>query len=248
MAASYSSGWTWCHRCQVLFSGPPNGACPAGGAHDGSTSASYFMLHIEHNTAGPNQQAEWRLCRKCRGLFFGPGAASSSCSAGGHHRIDGSSNFAVQVDDGKTPSNQQGWRSCKKCQTLFYGGNASPRPCPAGAAHDPSTSWHYNLPFVGVPWIGTYAFDGGLRVQGSNYTRGGQVDVLTMLSNGRQHHVERVTAIENQAAPGGWITAATNSLSSPGRPGQYNGYVQAHDLKSNKWSPKLPIVISQRID
>lgn len=213
LAASYSSGWTWCQRCQVLFSGPPNGVCPAGGAHDGSTSWSYFMLLIEHSVAGPNQQPGWRTCGKCRALFYGPGEANSSCPAGGRHAIEGFSNFAVQVDDGTTPSNQQSWRWCKNCQSLFFAGNAS-----------------------------------NLRVQGSNYTLGGQVDVFTMFSNGQRHHAERVRAIENQSAPGGWITAGTSSLSPPGKPGEYNGYVQAHDVACNKWSPKLPIVISQRID
>ena len=248
MAASFSSGWTWCNRCQALVSGP--GVCPAGGVHDSSTSASYFMLLVERGIAGPNQQPGWRMCGKCRVLFYGPGEASSSCPAGGRHTISGSSNFAVQVDDGSSPSNQQGWRWCKSCQALFYAMNASPRPCPAGAGwmHDPSTSGNYDLPFVGVPWIGTYEFDGNLRVQGSNYTLGGQVDVFTMSSNGHRFHSERVTAIENPSAPGGWVTAGTSSLSPPGRPGEYNGYVQAHDLASNKWSPRLPIVISQRID
>jgi hypothetical protein len=58
-------------------------------------------------------------------------------------------------------------------------------------------------------------------------------------------HRERVTAIENQSAPGGWVTAGTNSKADPG---VYNGYVQAHDRASNMWSPKLPITISVPID
>jgi hypothetical protein len=76
---------------------------------------------------------------------------------------------------------------------------------------------------------------------------GGQVEVFTKYSNGELFHSERVTAIENQSAPGGWVTAGTSSLFYPA-PGPYNGYVQAHDLASNKWSPKLPITISVPID
>jgi hypothetical protein len=99
----------------------------------------------------------------------------------------------------------------------------------------------------GVPWIGTYEFGGYVRAQGSNYTLGGQVDVYTKYNNGNKFHSERVTAIANQAAPGGWITADTTVGAFPPR-WAYNGYVQAHDLASNKWSPKLPIVIALPID
>ena len=243
--------WTWCNRCQALFYGAPGapGACPAGGVHNSSGSGDYYMLLVDGDMAGPDQQPLWRLCGKCRVLFYGPGAASSSCAAGGQHAISGTSVFAVQVDDGSSPTNQQGWRWCKNCQALFFALNASHGPCPAGTGwkHDPSGSGHYNLPFVGVPWIGTYAFDGNLRVEGSNYTLGGQVDVFTKFTNGQSFHFERVTAIENQSAPGGWITAATNSKSDHA-PGVYNGYVQAHDRASNKWSPRLPIIISVPFD
>jgi hypothetical protein len=209
------------------------------------------MLLVDAGYEGPglNQQDGWRMCDNCRVLFYGPNVDSSSCPAGGQHTISGFSNFAMQFDDGSSPSNQQGWRWCKNCQTLFFALNDSPGPCPAGAGwvHDASASGNYDLPFAGVPWIGTYAFDGMLRVQGSNYTLGGQVDVFTKYIGGTGFHHERVTAIENQSAPGGWITAATNSYSDTG-PDDYNGYVQAHDLASNLWSPKLPITILVRID
>jgi hypothetical protein len=207
------------------------------------------MLLVDGDIAGPNQQPGWRICGKCRVLFYGPNAASSSCPAGGQHDATGSSPYAIQFDDGSSPTNQQGWRWCKNCQGLFFALNASHGPCPAHAGwqHDPSESGQYDLPFAGVPWIGTYAFDGKLRVEGSNYTLGGQVDVFTKFSDGQSFHRERVTAIENQSAPGGWVTAATNSVSDPPA-GVYNGFVQAHDLASNKWSPKLPIIISVPFD
>jgi hypothetical protein len=190
----------------------------------------------------------WRWCEKCRVLFYAD-AANGACPAGGEHNASGSSIFAMQFDDGSSPTNQQGWRWCKNCQGLFFALNASPGPCPAGAGwvHDPSESGNYNLPFLGVPSIWTYGFDGNLKAGGSNYTLGGQVDVFTKYGDGELFHRERVTAIENPNQLGGSVTAGTNSLSDPA-PADYNGYVQAHDLASDKWSPKLPIIISVRID
>ena len=247
MAASFSSGWSCCSRCITLFFGAPGapGACPAGGVHDSSGSWNLFMLNVDGDIAGPNQQPGWRMCEKCRVLFYGPNADSSTCSAGGQHNASASW-FAVQVDDGSSPTNQQGWRWCKNCQALVWALTPSPAPCPAGAGrvHDLSASANYDLPFFGVPWIGTYGFDGQLRAQGSNYTLGGQVDVITTSINGRPFHSERVTAIDNPSAPGGWITADTGTLFSSAPPGAYSAYVQAHDLASNKWSPRLPIVLS----
>jgi hypothetical protein len=243
MAASFSDGWSWCDRCQALFYGVPGamGKCPAGGVHDSQRSPNYFMLFVDEDPSGLNQQPFWRMCENCRVLFYGPGAASSSCPAGGQHIASGSSNFAVQFDDGSSPTNEPGFRWCKNCQALFYGPGAASSSCPAGAGwrHDPSESGNYDLPFVGVPWIGTYAFDGKLRAEGSNYTVNGQVDVFTKHSDGTLFYHERVMATENPSAPGGW-TAGTNTTSDPGA---YNGYVQAHDLASDKWSPKLPITI-----
>jgi hypothetical protein len=246
MAASFSGGWNCCSRCLTLFfGGPAPGACPAGGVHDHTGSWDLFMLHVDGDIAGPNQQPAWRMCEKCRVLFYGLNAASSSCAAGGQHHASAPW-FAVQVDDGSSPTNQQGWRWCKNCQALVWAMNPSPGPCPAGAGsvHDSSTSAHYDLPFFGVPWIGTYEFEGRLRAQGSNYTLGGQVDVITTYIDGRLFHSERVTAIENQSAPGGWITADTGTLSGSRPPSAYSACVQAHDLASNKWSPRLPIALS----
>ena len=251
MAASYSSGWAWCNRCECLFLADVPGAwaCAAGGDHDSTGSGDYFMLLIDDGVALalPGQQLGWSVCDNCHALFYGPFVDRSSCPAGGRHT--GGGYYAMQFDDGSSPSNQQGWRWCKNCQSLFYALDDSPGPCPAGAGwlHDPSASGNYDLPFAGVPWIGTYTFNDMLMVEGSNYTLGGQVDVFTRYSDGTGFHHERVKAIENQAAPGGWISAGTNSHSAAG-PDDYNGYVQAHDLASNKWSPKLPIIISVRID
>jgi hypothetical protein len=244
MTASYSDGWSWCNRCQGLIDGP-QGVCPAGGVHNSAGSGDYFMLFVDGDMAGPSQQPGWRLCRKCHGLFYGPRVGNSSCPAGAHHDAGGSPSMALQVDDGSPTSNQKGWRYCHRCQGLFYGLNPA-SPCPSGGVHDGTNSAAYDLPFFGVPWIGTYVFQGALRAQGSNYTVGGEVDVFTKFKNGSNFHAERATAITNQSAPGGWMTAGTASLSG-GQP-FYNGFLQAFDRASRKWSPRLPITISQRID
>ena len=251
MPASFSDGWSWCNRCQALFNGMPGapGACPAGGVHDGSASWDYFALFVDGDMTSPNHQIGWRTCKNWRVLFYGPWAASSSCPAGAHHSLSGSPTLAVQFDDKSSPSSQKGWRWCKNCQGLFYGPNAANAPCPAGAGrlHDKSASARYALPYFGVPFIGTYANGAELRVLGSNYTLGGQVDVFTKFSNDKLFHSERVTAIHNQAAPGGWITAGTKSVATA-HPQIYNGYVQAYDRSTKKRSPRLPITISVPID
>ena len=197
MAASFSDGWTWCNRCQSLFFGAPGapGACPAGGVHNSHGSGDYFMLLVDGDPSDLNQQPFWRMCGNCRVLFYGPNAANSSCAAGGQHNASGGSIFAMQFDDGSSPTNQQGWRWCKNCQALFFALNASPGPCPAGAGwvHDPSGSFNYDLP-VGVPWIGTYAFDGMLRVEGSNYTLGRSSRCI--------HEVQRWHRVSSRASDG----------------------------------------------
>lgn len=202
-----------------LFFGLPGaqGACPAGDVHNSSGSWDYFMLFVDGDLASPNHQSGWRMCKDCRVLFYGPGVDSSSCPAGGHHNLSGSATLAVQFDDKATPSAQKGWRWCKNCQGLFYGPNASHAPCPSGVGwfHDPSASAHYGMPFVGVPWIGIYEFGAELRVQGSNYTVGGEVNVVTNFSDDSEFYSEQVTAIVNQAAPGGWITGKTQSVVTP---------------------------------
>ena len=58
----------------------------------------------------------------------------------------------------------------------------------------------------------------------------------TKFSNDKLFHSERVTAIHNQAAPGGWITAGTKSVATA-HPQIYNGYVQAYDRSTKSVRP-----------
>ena len=66
--------WRWCIKCAGLFySGyKHSGWCPAGGGHNGITSADYTLLYAESGTTIPDGlQDNWRYCYKCSGLFFG---------------------------------------------------------------------------------------------------------------------------------------------------------------------------------
>ncbi|MFP2907580.1 hypothetical protein ACLESD_21530, partial [Pyxidicoccus sp. 3LFB2] len=77
------SNWRWCNKCQGLFfAGNGSSVCPTGGAHNGSTSGDYHLLHGAGGA--PDLQSNWRWCNKCQGLFFG-GNGSSVCPSGGAH-------------------------------------------------------------------------------------------------------------------------------------------------------------------
>ena len=78
---SNQEGWRWCGKCQgLLFSS--GGACPAGGAHDTTSSFNYVLPHVDPADAPKaTQQSEWRWCNRCQGLFYGPNTNQSVCPA-----------------------------------------------------------------------------------------------------------------------------------------------------------------------
>jgi len=85
-------GWRWCHKCEGLFfGGGAGGKCAVGGAHDGSKSGAYTLIHNDPAALG---QDHWRYCRKCDGLFFS-GGGTNACPGGGAH--DGSASGAYKV-------------------------------------------------------------------------------------------------------------------------------------------------------
>jgi hypothetical protein len=132
--------WRWCSKCQGLaFAGGAQGSCPAGGAHDHSTSGHYRLFH---NAAGAPGQSNWRWCSKCQGLTFG-GGAPTSCPAGGNHDLSGSGDYTLVHNMAGAPG-QSNWRWCNKCHGLAFGGGA-PGPCPAGGNHDHTGSGDYTL-------------------------------------------------------------------------------------------------------
>jgi len=139
------SGWAWCQKCQgMYFTGSADqGACPAGGAHDGSASGHYMVDNGADPKAHPHGQSEWSWCHKCQGLFYGPQVAGSRCPSGDAHDGAGSGDYTLDAEADDTPASQQrGWRWCSKCQGLFYAGNNA-GVCPAGDGHDGSGSGSY---------------------------------------------------------------------------------------------------------
>ena len=135
--------WRWCFKCQSLFfnGGGASGACPAGGAHDGSKSGNYALVMDAGINAGQNG---WRWCHKCAALFFGGAGSNGVCAAGGAHDPNPSSDYRLG-GSARDCAGQNGWRWCHKCQGLFFSGASSNGVCPAGGAHDGSTSGDYHL-------------------------------------------------------------------------------------------------------
>ncbi len=146
MAWGTQRDWRWCSKCQGLFLGPnePQSACPRGGAHTGSESDNYSLVHGAVPTP-PNHQADWRWCNKCQGLWFGPNAAQSTCPKGGRHVQTGSGNYALAHEIG---AGQENWRWCSKCQGLWFGPNQGESECLAGDEHTLSGSGNYRIPSV----------------------------------------------------------------------------------------------------
>jgi len=137
--------WRWCHRCQGLFyggkpiSGTVGGSCPAGGGHEGSSSANYVLAI---NSAVPSGQHGWRWCQKCQGLFFGDNPGSVCPADKKEHHIGGGDyNLVLNAPDAP---GQYGWRWCQKCQGLFFGDNPG-SVCPADNKNHKPGSGHYIL-------------------------------------------------------------------------------------------------------
>ncbi len=135
------NGWRWCGKCQGLFySGHSSqGACPAGGQHDGSNSGRYELIFGDNV---PGAQNLWRWCRKCEGLFYSGRPSQGSCAARGSHDGSQSGHYSLLCGD-STPATQGGWRWCQKCEGLFYSRNPDAGRCPAGGGHDGSRSGPY---------------------------------------------------------------------------------------------------------
>ena len=145
------TGWKYCGKCQGLFfcasdprvpSGLDNGVCPAGGAHNDSSSETYVIP-----TSGQGQ-AGWRLCSRCQGLFYS-GNGLGGCPAGGSHAVSANDSYVLPTSG----PGQPGWSWCNQCQGLFYSGvNLGVCPTPhSHAAADGSLS--YQVP--------TFNFGGG---------------------------------------------------------------------------------------
>lgn len=88
-------GWKWCRKCSTLcFAEYSNLYCAAGGSHDVSTSATYFIC-----TNHVHGQLNWLWCKNCSVLYFSDSNKTPTvrvcASPSGLH--DGSSSSRYQV-------------------------------------------------------------------------------------------------------------------------------------------------------
>ena len=99
---------------------------------------------------------------------------------------------------------------------------------------------------AGEPFLFSYTFDNHLKVAGGNFTMNGAVQLVVRRNNGTTVFARTVTAKPHSVTPGGAIYVDT-PISAPCAPGN-NGYARAFDKTTQKWSPRLPVAICQRID
>jgi hypothetical protein len=101
--AGSQGNWRWCRKCEGLFfhGMATDGFCPAGGAHDASSSGEYHVRMLggiapKTKVVGPSTWIQWRWCSKCYALFWYPGGNQKGiCPKGGGHDSNGSGYYAV---------------------------------------------------------------------------------------------------------------------------------------------------------
>lgn len=136
----WQSSWFLCTKCGVLFRADADflpfaaapqetaGACPAGGAHDGSGTTRFAVLVGE---SAANVDGGWKRCGKCSGLFKGATGSGGHCPSDGQpHQGDGTDDLLAGIDVGD-PAAQSGWSWCTNCSGLFLRA-ANPNVCPQG--------------------------------------------------------------------------------------------------------------------
>jgi hypothetical protein len=143
-AKGAQDNWRWCSKCAIMCYNGKTGVCPAGGAHDHSTSGQYWAHLEKHYTLS---QDNWNWCCKCSSMFHGGSIGTSRCPSGGPHDKNGSGNYhvayaskpvkqvqqVVQQSTGGTWQDKWGW--CNKCQSLFFAGGSGGRCNATGQAH-----------------------------------------------------------------------------------------------------------------
>lgn len=85
-----------------------------------------------------------------------------------------------------------------------------------------------------------------MNTAGGYFTVGGKVYLVVKLNNGTVKFSRNVIAHTHPVTPGGAIYVETTAA-APCPPGK-NGYAQAYDYTTKRWSPRLPVAICQRID
>lgn len=97
------------------------------------------------------------------------------------------------------------------------------------------------------PFLFSYEFNRHLKIAGGHFTVGGQVRLYVRYNHNNQVAFSKsAVAKTHPVTPGGAIYIDT-TIAAPCRPGN-NGYAQAYDVASKRWSKRLPVPICQRID
>jgi hypothetical protein len=97
-----------------------------------------------------------------------------------------------------------------------------------------------------APFLFKYTFNRHLNIAGGYFTTGGKVYLVVKLNAGAVKFSRNVIAHTHPITPGGAIYVET-TVAAPCAPGN-NGYAQAYDYTTKRWSPRLPVTICQRID
>ncbi len=97
-----------------------------------------------------------------------------------------------------------------------------------------------------APFLFNYIFNGHLKLGGGNFTVGGTVYLVVKFNNGTVVFSKKVVAQTHPVTPGGAIYVET-PIAAPCAPGN-NGYAQAYDYTTSRWTPRLPVAICGRLD
>jgi hypothetical protein len=97
------------------------------------------------------------------------------------------------------------------------------------------------------PFLFSYEFNQHLKIAGGHFTVGGQVRLYVRYNDSNRIAFSKTAVAKTHpVTPGGAIYVDT-TIAAPCRPGN-NGYAQAYDVASKRWSKRLPVPICQRID
>jgi hypothetical protein len=117
---------------------------------------------------------------------------------------------------------------------------------PANASAGTASSAAFDDLRQARPFLFHYTFNGRLKVAGGNFTVGGRVYLAVRFTTGRTKFHKWETARTHSITPGGAVYVET-TIAAPCAGGP-NGYAEAYDAATKRWSPRLPVTICQRID
>jgi hypothetical protein len=128
---------------------------------------------------------------------------------------------------------------------LVLGGGSAMAAEPAAPATGPAVTPAAVQQSQNAPFLFSYTFNGHLKLGGGHFTVGGTVYVAVKFNDGTVKFAKQVVAQPHPITPGGAIYVET-PIAAPCAPGN-NGYAQAYDYATQRWSPRLPVAICQPI-